>query len=140
MPTVAIPVRARFIIDFPLDNVREGPATPMSATIELLFSGRSHPISATLLSGIAASGQGPMARGVKWKNPPGSAASSLQMPPWCPRASPRNRALGRDKHDGVREPARPILRAYLERLEKGQAQLQMVVMETAAPTTSKVNL
>jgi hypothetical protein len=66
MPTVAIPVRARFIIDFPLDNVREGPATPMSATIELLFSGRS--------------------------------------------------------------------------IQSLQAQLQIVVMETAAPTTSKVNL
>jgi hypothetical protein len=30
MPTLAIPVRASFIIDFPLDNER----TPMSATIE----------------------------------------------------------------------------------------------------------
>jgi hypothetical protein len=34
MPTLAIPVRASFIIDFPLDNERGGPATPMSATIE----------------------------------------------------------------------------------------------------------
>jgi hypothetical protein len=67
-------------------------------------------------------------------------AISSRMPPWWPRASPRSGALGCDKHGGVREPARPILRAYLERLEKGQAQLQIVVMETAAPTTSKVNL
>jgi len=81
-----------------------------------------------------------------WKAParPGlsftPAASSWRTPPSPPRASPRSRALGCDKHDGVREPARPTLRAYLERLEKGQAQLQIVVMETAAPTTSKVNL
>jgi len=59
MPTVAIPVRALFIIDFPLDDVREGPVTPMSATIELLFSGRSIQSLQRFLAASRASDRGP---------------------------------------------------------------------------------
>src|SRR6516164_1342190 len=51
------------------------------------------------------------------------AASSSRTPPSRPRAAPRSRALGCDKHGGVREPARPILRTYLERLELLRPQL-----------------
>jgi hypothetical protein len=64
MPTLAIPVRARFIIDFLLDNERGDPATPMSATIEreptnlaptapAVLSKRSAPAFAEWLAGLA---------------------------------------------------------------------------------------